>query len=200
MNKPHFSIEVTSAAAANPVTTAELRTHVQQNHTDDDTYLAALCAAATRYAEKYTGLYFITQSLTVRLDHFPKNCRNDEIVLPVAPVSSVAALKYLDTDGVEQTLSTSLYAYDLKSTPPRIYPAYSQVWPAIRDIEAAVRIEVVAGFGAAGSSCPQGIVHAIKLLAGHWFRNRESVSDGQLYEVPMAVTALLDSERINWMN
>ena len=197
MSEPHFSIEVTSAPAVNPVTTAELRTHVQQNHSDDDTYLAALCAAATKYAQKYTGLYFITQSLTIRYDRFP--C-NNQIVLPLAPVATLSAVKYLDVDGTEQTLSASLYGSDLKSLPPRIYPAYSQVWPVVRGIQAAVRIEVIAGFGAAGSDCPPGIVHAIKLLGGHWFRTRESVSEGQMYEVPMAVTALLDAERINWMN
>ena len=200
MSERLFSIEVTSAPAVNPVTTVELRTHVQQNHTDDDTYLAALCSAATRYVEKYTGLYLITQSLTVRFDRFPSNNQRNEIVLPLAPVQTRSAVKYLDSDGTEQTLSASLYGSDLKSLPPRIYPAYSQVWPVVRDIQAAVRIEVIAGFGAAGSACPQGIVHAIKLLGGHWFRNRESVSEGQLYEVPMAVTALLDAERISWMN
>lgn len=198
MSEQHFSIEVTSAPAVNPVTTAELRTHVQQNHTDDDTYLAALCSAATKYAQKYTGLYFITQSLTVRYDRFP--C-NNQIVLPLAPVATLSAVKYLDTDGTEQTLSSSLYGSDLKSLPPRIYPAYSQVWPVVRDIQAAVRIEVIAGFGAAGSDCPPGIVHAIKLLAGHWFRNRESVAIGPTTaEVPQAVEMLLDAERINWMN
>lgn len=199
MREPHFSIEVTSAPAAYPVTLTELRTHVNQNHTDDDTYLTALLAAATEYAQKYTGLYFITQTLKVRLDEFPENCNRNQIVLPLAPVQSITSLKYLDTTGTEQTLSTSLYGYDLTSLPPRIYPADGQTWPVPQSIQKAITIELVAGYGAAGSSCPQNHVHAIKGLVGNWYRNRESVADRQTYKVPDFVDALLDVGRINWL-
>lgn len=197
MSEPHFSIEVTTAPSVVPVTTAQIRTHVNQNHTDDDTYLDALVAAATRHVQKYTGLYLITQTLTIRYDEFPSS--NGQIVLPLAPVSAINSVKYLDQTGTEQTLSATLYDEDLKSLPPRIYPAYAEVWPVAQCIQNAVRIEVVAGYGAAGSDCPASLIHAIKLLAGHWYRNREAVVDRQVYKLPSAVEALLDAERINWL-
>lgn len=197
---PHFSIDITTPAAVAVVSTANARAHVNQNHTDDDTYLDALVAAATVQAKKRTGLSLITESMTVRFDDFPRNCHRNQIVLPVGPIQSVTALKYLDTAGVEQTLSASLYSADIYSIPPRIYPAYGYLWPIPQCIQNAVRIELVAGYGNAASDVPPGIVHAIKLLVGHWFRNRESVVVAEsVAKLPDAVEMLLDAERQSWL-
>lgn len=41
---------------------------------------------------------------------------------------------------------------------------------------------------------PETIRAALKLLVGHWYRNREGVAEGQLGAVPMGVAALLGAE------
>jgi len=45
---------------------------------------------------------------------------------------------------------------------------------------------------------PASIVHGLKLLIGHWYENREPVvaSSREIREMPMAIQALMDCERI----
>lgn len=38
---------------------------------------------------------------------------------------------------------------------------------------------------------PSSITHAIMVLAGHWYNQRESVSTAQMYEVPDSLNALI---------
>ena len=46
---------------------------------------------------------------------------------------------------------------------------------------------------------PAPIMHAIKLLVGHWYQNREAVSVGvAVAELPRAVKALLDPFRVHY--
>ena len=45
--------------------------------------------------------------------------------------------------------------------------------------------------GVADSAVPAPIKHAILLMVGHWYANREAVAPGQMHEVPMAVDALI---------
>ena len=58
----------------------------------------------------------------------------------------------------------------------------------------AVNVTFVAGYGGA-SAVPSSFKQAIQLLAGHWYENREAVSEVAFKEVPFAVTCLLESER-----
>ena len=55
----------------------------------------------------------------------------------------------------------------------------------------AVTVTYKAGYGDAASAVPPRTKHAIKLLLGHLWRNREAVSAVRLTEVPMAIDALL---------
>jgi hypothetical protein len=57
-----------------------------------------------------------------------------------------------------------------------------------------VQITYLAGYGGA-ASVPKPAVHAIKMLVGHWYANREAIgSVGQ--NVPLGVHALL--EPLKW--
>lgn len=42
---------------------------------------------------------------------------------------------------------------------------------------------------------PKPLVHAVMLLAGHWYNQRESVSTVQMHEVPDALQALIKPYR-----
>jgi uncharacterized phiE125 gp8 family phage protein len=45
---------------------------------------------------------------------------------------------------------------------------------------------------------PRKISAAIKLLVGHWYENREEITDIKLAPVPLAAAALLQQDRVNW--
>lgn len=92
-----------------------------------------------------------------------------------------------------ETVSTDVYFVDTTSLPGRVGLAYGQDWPT--DATAgigAVQVNYVAGYGAA-SAVPQTIKHAMLLLIGHWYVNREAVGPS-MSAAPMAVDSLLASE------
>lgn len=49
---------------------------------------------------------------------------------------------------------------------------------------------------AGGGTLPAGLVQAILMLAAHWYNQRESVSTGQMQEVPDALQSLIKPWRV----
>ena len=79
------------------------------------------------------------------------------------------------------------------SEPALILPAYDTAWPVTRRQFAAVTVVYVAGFGDAGTDCPPDLIHAMKLIIGNLFNQREdhpAVPIGSVTE-STAVDALL---------
>jgi uncharacterized phiE125 gp8 family phage protein len=184
------NVLVTTQPAAEPISSTEAKAHLRVDHTDDDTLIGALITAARMHCENFTRRKLISQTLTGKLDRFPAD--DGEILLPYPPLVSVTSVKYIDTDGVLQTMSASDYAADTYSLPGRITLAYGEIWPTPRDIENAVTIVWTAGYGAAGSSVPQPIRQAMLLLIAHWYENREVAITGTIItQIPLAVEALL---------
>ncbi len=111
-----------------------------------------------------------------------------EICLDIPQVSSITSIIYTDSSGTPATLSAAYYklvnGYDKATTPTQavglahIDLSYNYMWPtATLDTGEPIKIRYVAGF-AASSSIPTPIKQAILLEAGHYYRNRESVTLG----------------------
>ena len=110
------SLEVSSAASIDPLTTAEAKTHMRVDTSDDDTYIASLISAATQYAQDRTNRQFINATFKLRLDGFIST----QLWIPRAPLSSVTSVQYVDENEATQTLSTDLYKVDTQALPGRI--------------------------------------------------------------------------------
>lgn len=204
MEELPFSIEVTTAPAAAVLSTANAKAHLRVNISDDDTYIDTLVAVATKHAENVTGIRCISQVLTMRMDRFPCSApfANSFIRIPFGPVSAIGSVKYIDTEGTEQTISSSDYVLDQYSLMARLYPAYSLYWPTPRNEPNAVRVQFTAGYADAATfaAAKPNILHAIKLIVGHYYEQREPVVIGQtVAQLPMAVEALLNAERVTWL-
>lgn len=169
-------ITLASGPAAEPLTTSEAKAHMRVTTADDNTYIDNLVKSARLQTEEYLKSALINQTWNYYLDWFP-----DLIEVPRPPLSSVVSIKYIDTDGVEQTLATSVYTVDTDSFPGRIYRSYNQIWPVTRDVEKAVNIEFVAGYASGAAGVPQPIKQALLLQVGHLYANREDVADVQTY-------------------
>lgn len=176
---------------------------------EETLYLQGLIRTARQWAENHTTRCFITQTWDLLLPGgFPFSekyvmCCN-EIRIPRAPVASITHVKYLDTNGTQQTLAAGATGYvaAVKGEPAIVKPFYGISWPAVRDNEVdvsgnyAVEVRVVAGYGSDGTLVPQPFRHAMSLLVGHWFHNREQVSDAPLSEIPTyGVETLLSQDR-----
>lgn len=187
-----MSVKLITAPATEPVSLAEAKTHLRVTSSDDDTLITALIAAARDAVEHELQRSLITQTWEKALDMFP-----DAIELPHPPVQSITSLKYLDVDGVEQTLSSASYTLDTASdsAPAWLTPAYGYGWPDTYEEVNAVKVRYVAGWADA-TAVPQPIKQWMLLNIGHWYENRESVNIGNITSTLPFVNSLLDRYRI----
>lgn len=172
----------TSAPAAEPVSTAEAKTHLRIDHTDEDTYIGTLVTTARLSLEAMTRRAFVTQTRVARYDSFPAVFEHHR-----SPLQSVSSIAYIDTAGASQTLSASLYSVDTYTEPGRVIPAYGESWPSTRIVMNAVTETYIAGYGAA-AAVPENVKHCIKRLLSHWYEFRE----------PMIVGTIVSRENMPW--
>lgn len=182
-------IIVSSAAATEPATLLDVKAALRIEDDDDDAMLERHIATARARVESYTGTRLITQTLTLRTDDWA-----DLENLPVAPLSSVTGITYVDFDGATQTLATTVYEARLYGLEPSVVLKYNQTWPTIR-VGSQVTVTAVAGYGAASATPPE-IFQAICLLVGDFYSFRETVG-ASVGKIPMAagVEALLEGHR-----
>lgn len=181
---------INTAPTTEPVTIAGAKSHSVVEITDDDALVSGFITQAREHIENDTNRALITQTWDYYLDGF-----SDVMRIPKAPLQSVSAITYVDSDGATQTLSASIYTVDAYSDPGRVVLAYSQSWPTTRDIPNAVKITFIAGYGAA-SSVPSPIKLAINLLFSDWYENRLDSSVVNLSSVPNGVESLISAYRI----
>jgi uncharacterized phiE125 gp8 family phage protein len=193
-----MSIATITPPSVEPVTMTEAKRHLRLTTDDHNLLIERLLKAARRQVEANINRALIQRTLEMKFNDF-----TDDMQLWYPPLQSVTSVKYIDTAGVEQTLSTDVYDVDTASEPGRITLAYNQSWPSIRDQVDAVIIRYVAGYDTAGTSpddytanIPPQAIMAILLLIGHWFRHAEAVTDVPLMPTPMAFDAVLASLRI----
>lgn len=175
-----------------PVSVSDMKEHLRVTHTDDDNYIEALILAAAKTCENFQGRKYMQASKVLKLDAFPEF----GIIRPEwSPLIQVDSIQYVDTDGNAQTVPASDYDVDTDTEPGRITPAYGKSWPSTRDQVNAISVNYQAGYATA-DEVPDDIKHAIKLLVGHFYEHRESVSEVKLQEIPQGIRSLLWPRRV----
>jgi len=187
------ALSLVTAASAEPVLCADAKTHmnIASAFTADDTYIAALLAAAKDQVEDLCSIRLITQTWKWTLDAFPTE---RSLTIPLAPLASVTSIKYTNSAGVQATIAATDYIVDSVNQPGRIVLKDSASWPTAT-LQAANGVEItfVCGYGAAGSNCPARLIQAIKFLTAYWYENRESVvgSSFDFKQLPDTFNALI---------
>jgi uncharacterized phiE125 gp8 family phage protein len=118
---------------------------------DGDDVLDPLIAAACAQIEPplgWVGRAFGLQTLEQRGAWFADEWCGEELRLRFPPLVAVNSVKYLDDDGVEQTLDPSGYEVLGIGDAARIVLPYAGSWPSIRWAPEAVRVEYEAGYEA----------------------------------------------------
>ncbi|TIN82643.1 head-tail connector protein [Mesorhizobium sp.] len=185
-------LRTVTPSAADPVSLAEAKKHLRVVVDDDDTLIEGLISAARSVAEDYVQRRFVEQTVEWVLNDW--HC--GDIRLPIAPVAKdgVTSVKYIDMDGNEQTLSTSLYVVQTWGHSVRIIPSFGAVWPLVLSASPepiVIRFTV----GVAVDKVAPNVKAAINLMLGHLYENRESVVIGAIaMELPQSSQMLLLSE------
>lgn len=178
-----------------PMSLQEAKDHLKVDLVDDDSYIDPLITAARLEAEDFMERALVTQTWELFLDCFPATTWHP-ILVPRPPLLSITSIKYIDTDGIEQTWAASEYKVDTASTPGRIYPAFGKSWPSTRLEANAVTIEFLAGYGPNAQDVPENIVHAIKLILSDRYEHRGSIAAGFKAElIPNSAQALMNRYR-----
>lgn len=178
---------VTVPPETEPVTleAVKLQLRIDSDDTSFDDQIKALIPAARAECEGYQNRAYITQTIELALDEWP---RGDEIRLPRPPLQAVSAVTYTPRSGPVSTVSTSSYIVDAFSEPG--YLVTRDRWPSdCLDVANAIKVTYTAGYGNAPDDVPIKIRQAIIMLTCFWFENG-------MCDPPAAVESLLDQERV----
>lgn len=196
-NLRYRSLVRVSEPVVEPVSLAEAKQHlrIDSDFNEDDSYVVSLITAARHWVENYVDRTLIRTQLRMKLDYFP----TWDLPLPRPPVmADTVTVQYVPSDsalGYSLTPFTN-FRTDRDSTPGIIRPQWNGTWPTCRGAENDVVISWWAGYGTTGADVPVPARHAMLLVLSHWFRNRESVSDGRFAPVPLSAETLLGT--VNW--
>jgi uncharacterized phiE125 gp8 family phage protein len=205
MNQVRSTIEVVSSPAYEPVSRAEAKRwlRIDEDDTAHDLVVDLLIKAMREDAEHLTGRAFISRQLRLYLEQYPSDrMYGSKIVLPHPPVISVDSFKYIDTDGVLQTLATTEYEVQDAYEPAFIIPAHQVTWPSIRVRPNALQIVFTAGYqpGSPSDAASNQEVMPASLrlwmeskIATHNEFREQVVAGAQVFKIPRDFTdGLLD--------
>jgi len=150
---------VITPPAEEPVSLDQAARQLRISSSADDMLLESRRAPARAWAEHETGRQFMDAVLELRMDSWPSG---RVIELPRPPLKAVSSVKYLDADGVEQTMPADAYHVDASGMKGRVVLASGHAWPTLADQPGAVRIRFSAGYGGA-KDVPQEAVAAMLL-------------------------------------
>lgn len=185
---------IETAAATDPITTAEAKTHARVTTSAEDTLIGGYIAEATIFVQNWLNRQLVTATLTAYPKKFPAG--GTFIELPRPPLSSISAVRYVDTSGDTQTLTSTVYQSDANSFVGRFALARNQAWPAVRGgVLSPIEIDFVCGYGVA-SAVPENFKSMIKLLVAHRIVNRDPLVIGMIArDLQLSLNALVGQER-----
>lgn len=186
--------KIITSATFEPISVADAGEYLRVDDLVADTALLGSLITASRQAvEQFLNRYIAEQTVETAYNGF-----SAELVLS-SPVISVTSVKYLDSNGTEQTLATNQYLVDTYSEPAAITPAYNVTYPATYPVPNSVKVRYVVGFTSGGSPdtnpLPKPIRHAMMLIIGDLYANREGQSD-KAYQINPTVQNLLFPYRL----
>lgn len=199
MPKPlacHHALEIVDAPLTTPITLAEVKEQLRVEGTDDDTMLTRLIDVAVAYTDVRgaLGQAMITQKWAQWVDSTPPQ----SVSLILGPVQGVTRVRYYDTDGDLQTDDIDNYEVFGTEFATKIGPKSGFSWPVAQDRQDAIKIEYEIGYGDATTDVPQTIRHALLLMVGHWYDNREQTGYDELSNIPFGFESLLNMHRNCW--
>lgn len=180
---------VVTGPVLEPVSLDEAKLQLRVDIDTDDALISRIIQGARETLEERLGMALITQTRDLYGLTFPAET---VLTLPYGPVQSVTGVYYTETDSSSE-LTFAAASYLSQTWRNAIVLKSGYAWPT----DATMRVRYVCGYTSAGL-IPQRLRQALLLLVGHWYENREGTQTGALKEIPLAVEALINLERVHW--
>lgn len=164
-----MELKLITASTGPPLSLRDIQDHLYNHDDARAPDMLRKLNAATEYCQReVTGKrQFMPATFDVLMIAFPWT--NASIELPNPPLKSITSVKYFDTDGDEQTLSSTAYNTITPTDDPGfIEPAFGEVWPSTRARSDAVTVRFVAGY-ASRAEVPDAIKEAVLLKTEHLY-------------------------------
>lgn len=174
---------------------AKRQLKIEPEDTEEDDHIQSLCAAAHSHVENSLGFPILRQTRQSHFEAFP----GKRFWLGGGADFEIESVKYTDPNEAEQTLAPETYRLNAIGRIAELCLAPSATWPSTTRQPSAVVVEWTAGWETA-SEVPDDLVHAMRLLVGHWDLNREAVAVGLISsKVQLTVDCLLDQHRTRFI-
>lgn len=149
-----------------PLSLVQAKAWLRIQHADEDDLVAALIVAARQTVERRTRRALLPQTWRLVYDAWPQG----DIALPVTPVRSIAAVRVYTSATAAAIVAPTSYMLDLSADDARL--RWLAEPPAPGRTQAAVEIDVVAGYAADATGVPGPLVHAVRLLLARAYESR----------------------------
>lgn len=186
-----MTLVLITAPAVEPVTVTEMRAQLRLASTAEDAVLDGFIKAAREHVERETRRALIRQSWRYYLESWPEG---RVVALPLSPVEAVEAVTVYALDGTARPLAPEDYALSRVTAPARLRVKIGSGPPLAELL--GIEVEFTAGYGPAATDVPEVFRQAVRLLAAHWFENREAGTDLVLASLPHGLDRLLSVNRV----
>lgn len=191
-------MRIITSPTVEPITLADVKAQlgIPTADTATDALITRRITEARQWAEDYMQRAIFTQTQEVRFDDFPPIMRLreriqlpdryfdfDAIKLPFPDLQSVVSIKYIDIDGVEQTITASDYVVDTYDYLGAVRPAYGLAWPSVRSEANAVRVQYKCGYGVTSIAAAKTITAATNATPGVFTSAGHGFADGDLIQL-----------------
>ena len=160
------------------VTVPEMRRHARITQPDEDRQIAEDIEAAYDFLSGPNGWLGGCSLLTEQWEAYargPDDIRRD-FNLPMRPFQSLVSFDFLQANGSYLPVDPASYLYDNVTGFARFTSVGFAPWPYIGTAnERAYRFRFMSGFGSTREAIPSPIRKGIKMLASHWYNQRETI-------------------------
>ena len=171
-------------AKAEAISLAEARRHCRILGTDDDDDLRDFIASARRHVEHLTQNAIVEGEYAFYFDSFQPSFKIHN------PIVSIISIEYKTTENIGTyagSLTTAGYHFNAGQG---LITLADDAMDDLHEQSNAIKITAKAGQPNIGI-VPDDIKLAMRLMIGHWMKEREETSLVKLYEIPMGAAALL---------
>jgi uncharacterized phiE125 gp8 family phage protein len=176
--KDNVGLSVTVALPATPVlTTADAKTAMRVDFSEDETFINALIESATLYVQKILNRALISQTVIAEWDSV-----GADVPLPYVAkesITSVSAVVTIDDEGTETALVLNT-GYFVRNGKLKV------------GTNLGLRATYTAGYGAASTDVPRPIITAIeRIVLGLYDRRDDEILENNIDQLAMNSMVLL---------